>query len=534
MKKSVLFFCTMVLVMGLAAGCGGRERENSGNLPPVPRKGEPVTYPLKSKDGGPIVFKYYMPIMNAAIQHIKSYAENPAYQEVQKRTGVTIEFIHPTLGQEQEQFNLMIASGELPDIIQQAYRYPGGGREKGYDDGVYVNLLPYLEAWAPDYLNAVNHDRTARMQTYSGTDKVLAFFPLNLNDPIPYYRPIVRKDWLEEFGMDTPRTLPEYETYFQNILDKKPGVSPFTLKFGNGNDLGLFMGPYDMLGGWFQADGEVMHYYDHPRYKEFLERMYQWYQKGYLSKDFATLNNPKIFALFDSGELGGYPESVDMTRVRALSLGIAIESCPNPRLSSDQMLHNGAAYRPVNNSLPFDTAVTTQCKDIERAIKFLNYGYTGEGSRIFNFGVEGLTYTMVDGQPKFTDLMLNNPDGLTTSSVNYIYKIHFGPKLGMPDPIANPELAKSQESVEWRLKWIDDPNIDNSLQMLSDAMTAEEMQEHNRIMVEVNPYAEEMKLKFIVGAEPLSNFDAYVEKLYSLGFKRVKEIEQARYDRLNK
>jgi putative aldouronate transport system substrate-binding protein len=65
-------------------------------------------------------------------------------------------------------------------------------------------------------------------------------------------------------------------------------------------------------------------------------------------------------------------------------------------------------------------------------------------------------------------------------------------------------------------------------------MTAEEMQEHNQIMVEVNPYAEEMKLKFIVGTEPLSNFDAYVEKLYSLGFKRVKEIEQARYDRLNK
>jgi putative aldouronate transport system substrate-binding protein len=525
----MLFF-----VLGLVSGFGGPQKDAGGPPPPPPGKAGPVSYPLSGKSGGQIKFKYWMPIMNAAIQFINSYAENPAYQEIQKKTGVTIEFIHPTLGQQQEQFNLIIASGDLPDIMQQGYRYPGGGREKGYEDGVYVNLLPYLESWAPDYYKAINHDDTARLQTYSGKDKVLAFFPLNLSDPIPYYRPILRADWLKEFGMATPRTLDDYEKYFQNILARKPGVAPFQINFNHGTDLSLFMGPFEISSGWYQENGKVTHYYDHPRYREFLTRMNQWYNKGYISRDFATLNLQKIFALFDSGELGGYSESVDMTRVRAVSLGIPIESAPNPRMTPNQRLHNGPSYRPVNNALPFDTVITTQCKDPENAIKFLNFGYTEEGSRIYNYGVEGLTYNMVNGRPQFTELMLNNPKGLTTSNVNYIYKIHFGPKLALPDTICNPELVKDPAAVEWRLKWLDDPNIDDAYGMLLDALTVDEMGEFNRIMVDLSPYAEEMKLKFVTGAESLANFDAYIQKLYSMGFGRAKAIQQARYDRLNK
>lgn len=534
MKRKSMVCIVLVLVLVLVSSCSGSRKNSDGLVLPVKGSGEPVSYPLSDVSGEPITLRIWMPIMNAAVQFINSYAESPAYQEVMKKTGVKIEFIHPTLGQEQEQFNLMIASGDLPDIIQQGYRYPGGGREKGYEDGVYVNLLPYLESWAPDYYKAINHDQTARLQTYTGEDKVLAFFPLNLSDPIPYYRPLLRADWLKDFGMETPRTLDDYEKYFQNILAKKPGVAPFKINYSHPSDLSLFMGPFDMTGGWYQENGEVKHYYDHPRYKDFLTRMNQWYQKGYITRDFATMNLSQTFAMFDSGELGGYCESVDMTRVRTLPLGIPIESAPNPRMTLDQTLHNGSSYRPVNHALPFDTVITTQCKDLENAIKFLNFGYTEEGSRIYNYGVEGLTYNMVDGKPEFTDIMLNNPEGLTTSNVNYIYKIHFGPKLGLPDTICNPELVKDPEGIAWRLKWIDDPNMDDAFSMLTDAMLPDEMTEYNRIMVDLVPYAEEMMLKFIVGTESLFNFDAYIQKLYSLGFKRVNEIEQARYDRLNK
>ena len=34
---------------------------------------------------------------------------------------------------------------------------------------------------------------------------------------------------------------------------------------------------------------------------------------------------------------------------------------------------------------------------------------------LFNFGMPGLTYNMVNGYPKYTDLIMNNPDKLPLS-----------------------------------------------------------------------------------------------------------------------
>ena len=34
---------------------------------------------------------------------------------------------------------------------------------------------------------------------------------------------------------------------------------------------------------------------------------------------------------------------------------------------------------------------------------------------LYNFGIEGESYEMQDGKPVYTDLVLNNPDGLTAN-----------------------------------------------------------------------------------------------------------------------
>ena len=36
-----------------------------------------------------------------------------------------------------------------------------------------------------------------------------------------------------------------------------------------------------------------------------------------------------------------------------------------------------------------------------------------EGIMLSNYGEEGKTYTMENGEPKLTDYVLNNPDGLS-------------------------------------------------------------------------------------------------------------------------
>ena len=81
--------------------------------------------------------------------------------------------------------------------------------------------------------------------------------------------------------------------------------------------------------------------------------------------------------------------------------------------------------------LPFvgtGAIITTQAKDPVAAVKWLDYAYGPEGHMLSNFGIQGVSYTMVEDYPgsegemfpKYTDLITNNPDGL---GINQALKI---------------------------------------------------------------------------------------------------------------
>ena len=57
--------------------------------------------------------------------------------------------------------------------------------------------------------------------------------------------------------------------------------------------------------------------------------------------------------------------------------------------------------------------ITSTCKNVDRVVEWLDYMYSPEGQMLLNMGIEGTHYTMVDGEPIFTDYVLNNPDGLS-------------------------------------------------------------------------------------------------------------------------
>jgi putative aldouronate transport system substrate-binding protein len=528
MKKNMYKTIFVLMSLLMVINCGkkdGKATEGSGGNNGPSFEIKPLEYPLATD--GSVKFKYWASIISGALPFLSNYSQHPAYQEIQKLAGVSLEFIHPTPGQEVNQFNLMVASGDLPDLMQNAHNYPGGIL-KGYEDGVFVDLTPYLEECAPDYYQYINSNEIAKKQVYK-EGKVLAFYKMTFANAIPYLRPIVHADWLDEFGFDTPETFDDWEKYFQAILEKKPGVTPMYINFNSGEIQNLWTGAFDIISGFFVVDGKILHISSAPRYKEFLAKMNEWYEKGYLRKD-VSLTDQQVYALFDAGKLGGYCQSVDTTFTRILSNPAVIpESTPNPRLFSGQKLHSGIPNWPVDTAIPMDTAISTQCKDIENAIKFLNFGYTKEGAFAYNYGIEGLTYTVENGVPEYTDFMLKNTEK-SIQELNNTYRVHFAPKYCEPDINAHLGIVASPGAAEFRLKWSDDPDIDDSYRLLTDAMPPDLLEEFSGIMVDINAYIGEMKMKFIVGAEPLSNYDAYIKRLDSLKLPRAIEIQQQVYD----
>ena len=53
-----------------------------------------------------------------------------AYQETEKKTGIHIEFQHPAVGQEKNQFNLLMSSGDYPDVIRMGLGRLSGRRRR--------------------------------------------------------------------------------------------------------------------------------------------------------------------------------------------------------------------------------------------------------------------------------------------------------------------------------------------------------------------------------------------------------------------
>ena len=248
----------LTLTLALALLCGSAlaaEHLEGYYTPPPMNEGQ---YPIDEEG---VTLTYWMPINSGAANFISSYDENPSYQAVQANTGVDIEFIHPAAGTEVESLQLLLASGELPDMIQVQREDWYSGRLKAlYEDGAIIDIAPYLDEYAPQYKEVINHDEVAQRQIIDD-GKVYGFYKITYADPMPYVRFNVNKDWLDEFGMTEPKTIAEYEAFFQAVLDNKPGVVPLFISRTSAEQINLLMGAFDMLDDWYLADDSTVGYW---------------------------------------------------------------------------------------------------------------------------------------------------------------------------------------------------------------------------------------------------------------------------------
>lgn len=487
-------------------------------------------YPIE----GNVTLSYWMPINKSAVAFISNYDENPAYATMQEITGVDVTFIHPAVGEAKQDFQLLTVSGRLPDIIQiDSDTWYEGGLQAMYDDGLILDITPYLEEYAPQYLKVINDNELVSRQVYHGDDnQVFGFYKINYGDVLPWCRIDIRKDWLDEAGMTEPKTIAEYEAWFDWVLANKPGVTPFYMDVTNADQLNNLIGAFGMLPTWYLAeDGNVHYFANEPAFKDFLTMMNRWYAKGYISRDFVSMTGTEADALFDSDRLASYCGS-NNCYARTLNLNMEISVAPYLRQESNSKLHNQIADNPVGGYI---SVVTTACKNPEAAVAMLNYAYTFEGSVVYNWGTEGITFEWgEDGRPHYTEYVTKNPDGKTTGNISYCDRIHLGSKLTWSDNITGPGMTTNPGQKAWRELWLDDSNVDDGYRLPPITLNAEESGERNELMTEITPIVNENMFKFITGAISLDTFDAYVEKINGIGLNRAIEITQGAYERFIK
>ena len=484
---------------------------------------------VDASDEDLVTLTYWVPLNGSASKYITSYNENVAYQEAMKRLGIKIEFVHPAIGQEQESFNLLFLGDELPDIIAYADHYTGG-EFQGMRDGVFQDITDLVPEYAPDYYKYLTENDEFYRESTDNEGKIVTFNNYKpVGDP-PFRRWILNQDFLDELGCEIPETVDEFEAMFDKMLDK--GITPYLLD-KTGYEVQL-MGMYDMYMNsgtrFYQQDGTVKFAPLEDKFLDYLTLLNKWYQKGYISKDFSSLQGTEADTMFDTGQIGTYLTAIVASYNRGQAQGINVVAAPYPRLEKGQKLHwDDCDVWPRTKFNETTVAISKDCKNVEAAMKFLNYGYTEEGADLYNWGVEGVNWDWRGDKRVYNDTMLNNPK-FGTEEASYIYKVHMAAKLTYPDVECHANLLKSEGALNSRLMWSNDENSDSSLQLPPFQLGEEDQQTVADVATPIYTYVDEMTLKFITGAEPLENFDTFRDTIRSMGMDEVLELEQKGYE----
>ncbi|WP_282942677.1 extracellular solute-binding protein [Paenibacillus sp. RC67] len=530
-KRWLVAGTTAMLSLTMVAGCN-----SSSSTGKQPSENKNATEPPKLQ-----ALTYWVSLTSNVAATLKSYGDMTLYKELEKRSGVHVDFQHPPVGQEKDQFNLMITGTKLPDVIEYGWTGYPGGPEKAIKDGKIIKLNDIIAKYAPNFKKVLDSNPEWKKQIVTDEGSIYGFPFLRGDDYLLVSNGIaLRKDWLDKMNMKMPQTIDDWHTVLTAIkktdLNGNGKADEIPLLIGKGDMTGAipFLGSYGVNYDYYQVGGKVMFGPTQPEYKQFLITMNQWYKEGLLDPDFATTDSKLKDAKITGNQLFATTMSTGSgignytTLVGSKIPGFKLNAAPFPVVKpGDKKMWNAKTY---NYSGGIAAAITSSNTNPEATAKWLDYAYSDEGKMLFNFGVEGTSYKMVNGYPTYTDNIMNPKDTSMAYAMAANVRANFnGPfvqdKRYMEQYAALPE---QKESIQiWS-----EPNSERRLPQVTP--TSAESGRFASIMNDVNTYKDEMFNKFIMGAEPLDNFDKYVKTIEGMGIQDALKIQQSALERYNK
>lgn len=522
MKKTISLLMSVAMAICIV-GCGNGQSTQSntgGNYP----KGT-ISYPMDTD----VTLTYYVKMPSNISTIVSDYGETKFAQESMKRTGVKIEYIHPAQGNEKEQLNLLIASQNLPDIVETNWleRDPDSSISKN----VIYKLNDYINDYAPNFKAYLEEHEDIAKSTMTDAKNYYAFPMVRASEKLLNTSGFfVRADWLKEAGLAAPETIDEWETVLAAFKARSGVEYPIATQMG---PIKFFAGAYHSAEGFYVDNGKVKYGALDDGYKQFLQKISEWVGKGYIDENFPIMDSNTMYAKILNGSsgisfgAGGGQLGTFLKTKQAEDSTYDLVPVPFPvskkgessTYSSKQM-----PYSPISAA-----AVTKKCAYPEIAVRYLDYAYSEEGYMLNNFGIEGESYEMKDGYPTFTKLVTDNEDGMPMAQILTTYA-----RSTCEGPFVQDERYIEQYYQHPRQKealevW--SKNDCGEYAMPQITLTKEESGELSDIMAEVGTYASENITNFMLGKKPISEYDMFVNNLHDMNIDKAIEIYQAAYDR---
>jgi len=474
---------------------------------------------------------------------ITTLEDSEVWQEMERRTGVRVNWFHPPVGQASENFSLRIAADDLPHAFVNPPAFPGGPAA-AVEEGIYIELTPYYEAgWLPNFawLRA-NHPDAAEISRGTTDDlgRILALHMIDIIPSHPWSGLWIRQDYLDNYGLDVPVTIQDWDHVLRTWRDSR---GSWVLGFeypdspsgtGGVQTNSAFVGSFDAgFRRWLNLDGNAVHGSIQPGYADWLALMNSWFVDGILDPDFAVRTGDDRYAQIANGNFlafdrayGGMGQQLLTGRTHTPEM--AVTPLGNP--AREPGAHTRISSQ--NNSIVRGdrTHITDRVhnEDItEIVVRWFDYLFSQDGGDLLSYGIFDHTSRWdANGEVEWIHPVLTEDEDADFWTPVYLFKMR--PMSFLRDSTAYVFVDEVWECIRvWGA-------ADNSGILPVDliTLTPDEAAEMASIMTDVDTHIYEQTLAFIVGSRPLDQFDAFVAELESMGIRRAEEIQQAAFDRL--
>lgn len=436
-------------------------------------------------------------------------------EKIYEETGVEPVLISVGTGAEAEKLNVLLASGERIDAFWGAWPTYA-------EDNVIIPIGDLLDQYGPDIKRVTFSDMWAAATDTNGQIWGIPRNPATASMPT-----FVRADWLEQYGLSMPTTLEELENVLATFKENDPA--------GNGSTIPLVLQYTGMkrglsaaftghgYGQWIDTadNNRVKPVELHPGYKAMVEKVAEWYQKGYIDREGFTIKAAQIREQIKQNKVGMHMEWYSNVTLFEPDLQANF-----PEAKYEIAVWEGPEGRAetITKGSQNSMLITKQCEHPEDVIKLVNWGYENlDHYYTLQSGIEGVHWDYANEEKTY--IKERNPDAKT-----YFGDYNFALgcmeyEAGKDDPAATVHqkyLFNNILDYDRGIKGLDyDIYYDTEL-----------LQQDIPTMSDINRMMEEEIVKFVTGNRPLSEWDSFIADLYQIGMDNYIDVYTREYQKL--
>lgn len=303
-----------------------------------------------------------------------------------------------------EKRNVVMASGDYPDVIRV------GPREPVYrtyiDQGLLLPLDTYLDkypavrdAFTPEIWE-LNRD-SATGQIYH-IPRITGFYPITI---------AYRKDWADALGIAPPTTTDEFAAMLRAFRDENPGgvegLIPFTPNRADALSGLPWLGPLfsaygaDYLAWQPQAEGatDLALSSTRPEFKDALLFVRGLRDEELLDPGFLVTEDRGLFKFYagQAGATTDWPQFMDLRLEAVREVHPDGEIAYLVGLTGPGGIVGGPLYNPSDQDLGSALTIGADEEQADAFFRMLTWQYT-DGYELMTLGVEGITFDPVEGR----------------------------------------------------------------------------------------------------------------------------------------